>query len=111
MCGVVQEAERLKQENEELHKLGEHAVLDQQVNKAVQEVDKLKWAADAYKKDLLQKQVSELQAELAQSNKRLKVAEEEKSGRLMAPSVLLAAALLDMLCVWCSMLSTIHLVC
>lgn len=76
----VQEAERLKHENEELRKLGEDAVLDQQLSKALQETDKLKLAADAYKKELLQQKVSELQAELAQTNKRLKVAEEEKTG-------------------------------
>jgi len=75
-----QEAERLKHENEELRKLGEDAVLDQQLSKALQETDKLKLAADAYKKELLQQKVGELQAELAQTTKRLKVAEEEKSG-------------------------------
>ena len=77
---MSQEAERLKHENEELRKLGEDAVLDQQLSKALQETDKLKLAADAYKKELLQQKVSELQAELAQTNKRLKVAEEEKTG-------------------------------
>lgn len=77
---ISQEAERLKHENEELRKLGEDAVLDQQLSKALQETDKLKLAADAYKKELLQQKVGELQAELAQTAKRLKVAEEEKSG-------------------------------
>ncbi len=77
---ISQEAERLKHENEELRKLGEDAVLDQQLSKALQETDKLKLAADAYKKELLQQKVGELQAELAQTTKRLKVAEEEKSG-------------------------------
>ncbi|DBA70500.1 TPA: hypothetical protein ACH3X2_011901 [Trebouxia sp. C0005] len=76
---ALQEAERLKHENEELRKLGEDAVLDQQLSKALQETDKLKLAADAYKKELLQQKVGELQAELAQTAKRLKVAEEEKS--------------------------------
>lgn len=76
---ALQEAERLKHENEELRKLGEDAVLDQQLSKALQETDKLKLAADAYKKELLQQKVGELQAELAQTTKRLKVAEEEKS--------------------------------
>ena len=77
---ISQEAERLKHENEELRKLGEDAVLDQQLSKALQETDKLKLAADAYKKELLQQKVGELQAELAQTTKRLKVAEGEKSG-------------------------------
>ena len=80
-CTGLQEAEKLKHENEELRKLGEDAVLDQQLNKALQETDKLKLAADAYKKELLQQKVTELQAELTQANKRLKVAEEEKTGR------------------------------
>lgn len=74
---ALQEAERLKHENEELRKLGEDAVLDQQLSKALQETDKLKLAADAYKKELLQQKVSELQAELVQTNKNLKAAEEK----------------------------------
>lgn len=78
----LQEAEKLKHENEELRKLGEDAVLDQQLNKALQETDKLKLAADAYKKELLQQKVSELQTELAQTNKRLKAAEEQNTGQL-----------------------------
>lgn len=78
----LQEAEKLKHENEELRKLGEDAVLDQQLNKALQETDKLKLAADAYKKELLQQKVSELQTELAQTNKRLKVAEEQNTGEI-----------------------------
>ena len=78
----LQEAEKLKHENEELRKLGEDAVLDQQLNKALQETDKLKLAADAYKKELLQQKVSELQTELAQTNKRLKAAEEQNTGAL-----------------------------
>ena len=77
---LLQEAEKLKHENEELRKLGEDAVLDQQLNKALQETDKLKLAADAYKKELLQQKVSELQTELAQTNKRLKAAEEQNTG-------------------------------
>lgn len=77
---MLQEAEKLKHENEELRKLGEDAVLDQQLNKALQETDKLKLAADAYKKELLQQKVSELQAELAQTAKRLKAAEEKNTG-------------------------------
>lgn len=77
-----QEAERLKKENEELRKLGEDAVLDQQLSKALQETDKLKLAADAYKKELLQQKVTELQSELAQTSKRLKVAEEENLGEV-----------------------------
>ena len=77
---MLQEAEKLKHENEELRKLGEDAVLDQQLNKALQETDKLKLAADAYKKELLQQKVSELQAELAQTTKRLKAAEEKNTG-------------------------------
>ena len=79
----LQEAEKLKHENEELRKLGEDAVLDQQLSKALQETDKLKLAADAYKKELLQQKVTELQAELSQANKRLKVAEEENTGQLL----------------------------
>ena len=79
---MLQEAEKLKHENEELRKLGEDAVLDQQLNKALQETDKLKLAADAYKKELLQQKVSELQAELAQTTKRLKAAEEQNTGSL-----------------------------
>lgn len=55
-------------------------MLDQQLNKALQETDKLKLAADAYKKELLQQKVSELQTELAQTNKRLKAAEEQNTG-------------------------------
>lgn len=81
LCSGLQEAERLKQENEELRKLGEDAVLDQQLNKALQETDKLKLAADAYKKELLQQKVTELQSELKQTSKRLKTAEEEKAGQ------------------------------
>ncbi|KAL3149281.1 hypothetical protein ABBQ32_002097 [Trebouxia sp. C0010 RCD-2024] len=77
---ALNEAEKLKHENEELRKLGEDAVLDQQLNKALQETDKLKLAADAYKKELLQQKVSELQTELAQTNKRLKAAEEQNTG-------------------------------
>ena len=77
---LLQEAEKLKHENEELRKLGEDAILDQQLNKALQETDKLKLAADAYKKELLQQKVSELQAELAQTTKRLKAAEEQNTG-------------------------------
>lgn len=80
---LLQEAEKLKHENEELRKLGEDAVLDQQLNKALQETDKLKLAADAYKKELLQQKVSELQAELAQTTKRLKAAEEQNTGSLL----------------------------
>jgi len=53
----------------------------------LQETDKLKLAADAYKKELLQQKVSELQTELAQTNKRLKVAEEEKTGTFAYTSV------------------------
>ena len=79
---LLQEAERLKHENEELRKLGEDAVLDQQLSKALQETDKLKLAADAYKKELLQQKVSELQAELVQTNKKLKAAEEKGTGSL-----------------------------
>lgn len=56
-------------------------MLDQQLNKALQETDKLKLAADAYKKELLQQKVTELQAELTQAKKRLKTAEEENTGR------------------------------
>lgn len=81
----MQEAERLKMENEELRKLGEDAVLDQQLSKALQETDKLKLAADAYKKELLQQKVTELQSELAQTSKRLKVAEEENIGEAATP--------------------------
>ena len=55
-------------------------MLDQQLNKALQETDKLKLAADAYKKELLQQKVTELQAELVQTNKRLKAAEEKSTG-------------------------------
>lgn len=80
----MQEAERLKKENGELRKLGEDAVLDQQLSKALQETDKLKLAADAYKKELLQQKVTELQSELAQTSKRLKVAEEENIGEAAA---------------------------
>lgn len=83
---LLQEAEKLKHENEELRKLGEDAVLDQQLNKALQETDKLKLAADAYKKELLQQKVSELQAELAQTAKRLKAAEEKNTGDAMISS-------------------------
>lgn len=83
---LLQEAEKLKHENEELRKLGEDAVLDQQLNKALQETDKLKLAADAYKKELLQQKVSELQAELAQTAKRLKAAEEKNTGDAMSSS-------------------------
>ena len=85
-ASVLQEAERLKHENEELRKLGEDAVLDQQLSKALQETDKLKLAADAYKKELLQQKVSELQAELTQTSKRLKKAEEENTGFLPVPA-------------------------
>ena len=80
----MQEAERLKKVIEVLRKRGEDAVVDQQLSKALQETDKLKLAADAYKKELLQQKVTELQSELAQTNKRLKVAEEENIGEVAA---------------------------
>ena len=92
----------MKKENEELRKLGEDAVLDQQLSKALQETDKLKLAADAYKKELLQQKVTELQSELAQTSKRLKVAEEENTGttavRLLAQAVSECALLLALQC-------------
>ena len=95
----LQEAERLKHENEELRKLGEDAVLDQQLSKALQETDKLKLAADAYKKELLQQKVSELQAELVQTNKKLKAAEEKGTGSLCCILFIMCQSLYQLLIV------------
>ena len=81
----MQEATRLKCENDALRKLSEDAVLDQQLKKALQETDKLKAAADAYKKDLLQQKLSDKEWELQQAGEQMADVEKENSGQ--APSV------------------------
>ncbi|KAK9807878.1 hypothetical protein WJX72_011993 [[Myrmecia] bisecta] len=81
---ALEEAEKLKAENEELRKMSEDAVLDQQLVKALNETEKLKAAADAYKKDLLQQKLAEREWELAQAREQLKEAEDENSGLTQA---------------------------
>lgn len=76
---AVQDATRLKSENDALRKLSEDAVLDQQLKKALQETDKLKAAADAYKKDLLQQKLSDKEWELQQAREQMADVEKENS--------------------------------
>ena len=80
-CLALQDATRLKSENDALHKLSEDAVLDQQLKKALQETDKLKAAADAYKKDLLQQKLSDKEWELQQAREQMADVEKENSGQ------------------------------
>lgn len=82
----MQDATRLKSENDALRKLSEDAVLDQQLKKALQETDKLKAAADAYKKDLLQQKLSDKEWELQQAREQMADVEKENSGQ--APGAL-----------------------
>ena len=86
LCFASQDATRLKSENDALRKLSEDAVLDQQLKKALQETDKLKAAADAYKKDLLQQKLSDKEWELQQAREQMADVEKENSGQ--APCVL-----------------------
>ena len=81
----MQDATRLKSENDALRKFSEDAVLDQQLKKTLQETDKLKAAADAYK-DLLQQKLSDKQWEMQQAREQMADVEEENSG--LAPCVL-----------------------
>ena len=84
-CLALQDATRLKSENDALRKLSEDAVLDRQLKKALQETDKLKAAADAYKKDLLQQKLSDKDWELQQAREQMADVEKENSGQ--APCV------------------------
>ncbi|KAK9918082.1 hypothetical protein WJX75_001065 [Coccomyxa subellipsoidea] len=61
---ALAETERLTKENEDLKKSQEDATLDRQMVKAMVEAEKLKAAGEAYKHDMLQTKVMELEAEL-----------------------------------------------
>ncbi len=66
--------------------------------KALNETEKLKAAADAYKKDLLAQKLAEREFELSQARDQLRDAEDENAGE--GVGVLLGAARLGMQA-WC----------
>eukprot|EP00884_Botryococcus_braunii_P007489 jgi/Botrbrau1/16741/Bobra.0271s0006.1 len=73
------EAEALKRENAELHKANQDIQLDQQLVKALNETEKLKAAADAYKKELLQQKLAEKEWDLQQALDRTKDLEHDNN--------------------------------